>query len=212
MHQSLPEVCERRVKLFRRTRRKRQMTPFDESTLPATEPATVEEATSEGLMLAEYASRMKVKNAIIVRVLRRRETFEADDYIADATDALEHLAVEFDAAADRIAGEAASIANLRGSAAHAHDYRAGDSANLRHRETVLRALVMQLRLHHKDREYLLGLVEGARQDAWADIARAIEDALDRTTIVVDETYERQRARRMRLVAADLKNLAADLDN
>jgi len=184
------------------------MTPFDESTLPSAEPASVEEATSEGLMLAEYASRMKVKNAIIVGVLTRRESYDAEDYLEAATGALQHLATEFDAAADRISRELTAIESLRGSALHAHDYRAGDAANLRHREATLRSLVIELRDRHDDRTYILDLVEKARQDAWADIARAVEESLDRSTIVVDQSYERERARRMRQVARDLARMAA----
>jgi hypothetical protein len=184
------------------------MTPFDESTLPEHEAATVEESTAEGLMLAEYASRMRVKNAIIVGVLTRRETYSAADYLDDASGALEHLAAEFDGAAERIAGELRAIENLRGSALHAHDYRSGDSANLRHREAVLQSLVVALRTRRDDRDYLLELVEAARQDAWSDIARAVEESLDRSTIVVDESYLRERSRRMRQVARDLAKLAA----
>lgn len=184
------------------------MTPFDESALPEVQPASVEEATSEGLMLAEYASRMKVKNAIIVGVLTRPGRYDADDYLGAATDALDHLAVEFDGAADRISTELSAIENLRGSALHAHDYRSGDSANLRHREATLRAVVGELRTRLDDRDHLLKLVDRARQDAWADIARAIEESLDRTTFIVDESYESERARRMRQVARDLAKLSA----
>jgi hypothetical protein len=184
------------------------MTPFDESTLPAAQPASVEEATSEGLMLAEYACRMKVKNAIIVGVLTRRASYDAEDYLEPATGALEHLAAEFEAAADRISAELSAVENLRGSARHAHDYRSGDSANLRHREAMLRSLVLELRTRRDDRTYLLDLIEKARQDAWADIARAVEESLDRSAFVVDESYERERARRVRQVARDLARLSA----
>lgn len=185
------------------------MTPFDESTLPEHEAATVEESTAEAMMLAEYANRMKVKNAIIVGVLRRRETYDPGDYVADAADALEHLAAEFDDAAERIAGELRSIETLRGTAVHAHDYRVGDSANLRHREAVLRALVSELRTRRDDRAHLLELVEAARKDAWADIGREISETLDRSNIVVDANYEKNRDRRMREVSRDLARLAAN---
>ncbi|MEX1077738.1 MAG: hypothetical protein WED09_01340 [Homoserinimonas sp.] len=185
------------------------MTPFDESTLPRSAAASVEESTAEGLMLAEYASRMRVKNAIIVGVLTRRGSYASDDYIDDAAGALENLASEFDSAADRMEGELRAIENLRGSALHAHDYRSGDAANLRHREAVLHSVVDALRARRDDREYLLGMVEAARQDAWSDIARAVGESLDRSTIVVDEIYLRERARRMRQVSKDLARLAAD---
>lgn len=196
------------MKFFRRTRRRRKWTPFDESTLPEHEAATVEESTSEGLMLAEYASRMRVKNAIIVGVLTRRESYTAEDYVDDAALSLEHLAAEFDAAQERIAGELRAIETLRGSASHAHDYRLGDSANLNHRRAVLQALVEALRTRRDDRGHLLDLVEAARKDAWADIAREVGETLDRSNIIVDENYERDRARRMREVSRDLARLAA----
>ncbi len=195
------------MKFFRR-RRRRKWTPFDESALPEHEAATVEESTAEGLMLAEYANRMRVKNAIIVGVLTRRETYDADDYVGDAAEALEDLAAEFDAAADRIGVELRDIEHLRGSAEHAHDYRAGDSANLKHRQAVLLALVDILRGRRDDRAYLLELIEAARKDAWADIAREVSETLDRSNIVVDENYEKNRARRMREVSRDLARLAA----
>ena len=159
-------------------------------------------------MLAEYASRMRVKNAIIVGVLTRPDSYRAEDYVGDAADALEHLAAEFDAAQERIGGELRAIETLRGSASHAHDYRAGDSANLNHRRAVLQALVDILRGRRDDRAYLLELVEAARKDAWADIAREVSETLDRSNIVVDEAYEKNRARRMREVSRDLARLAA----
>src|SRR5690606_5579757 len=162
----------------------------------------------EGLMLAEYASRMRVKNTIIVRVLTRRESYTAEDYVDDAALSLEHLAAEFDAAQERIAGELRAIETLRGSASHAHDYRLGDSANLNHRRAVLQALVEALRTRRDDRGHLLDLVEAARKDAWADIAREVGETLDRSNIIVDENYERDRARRMREVSRDLARLAA----
>src|SRR5690606_21371103 len=114
----------------------------------------------------------------------------------------------FDAAAERIAGELRAIEHLRGTASHAHDYRARDAANLRHRQAVLEALVDALRARRDDRAHLLDLVETARQDAWADIAREVTETLDRSNIVVDENYEKNRARRMREVSRDLARLAA----
>src|SRR5690606_27101057 len=151
----------------------------------------------EGLMLAEYASRMRVKNAIIVGVLTRADSYSAEDYVGDAAAALEHLAAEFDAAQERIGGELRAIETLRGSAAHAHDYRLGDSANLNHRRAVLQALVEALRTRRDDRGHLLDLVEAARKDAWADIARGVGETRDRCTSIVDEHHARGRARRMR---------------
>jgi c-di-GMP-related signal transduction protein len=84
----------------------------------------------------------------------------------------------------------------------------GDSANLNPRRAVLVAVVEALRARRDDRGHLLDLVEAARKDAWDDIAREVGEALDRSNIVVDGNYERERARRMREVSRDLARLAA----
>lgn len=162
-------------------------------------------------MLADYANRMKVKNAIIVGVLSGGESYDTERYVPAATAALTGLADEFDQAADRIAEQIASIEELPGTATHAHDYRLRDRWNLRHREAVLRAVVAELRRRVDDDAQILDLVESARKDAWADISREVTDVLNRSFIKVDDDYERNRAKRMRLVSADLRNLLADME-
>lgn len=195
------------MKWFRRRRRLNRR-PFDDSEFPDPAPLSVEDAVSEGLMLAEYASRMRLKNRIIVGVLTRQDPFAADQYRGAARAALETLATESRQGGDRIADELRAAAELSGSARHAHDYRSSDADNLKHRETVLHTLAQTLHALRDDSEYLSSLIEGARQDAWSDISRAIEDVLDRSNIVVDAAYKRERAKRMRLlVSEDLAGLA-----
>jgi hypothetical protein len=162
-------------------------------------------------MLADYASRMKVKNTIIVGVLKGGGSYDPEQYVPAAADALGDLATEFAEAADRLDEQIHKLEQLPGTATHAHDYRQRDASNLRHRADVLRALVAELRDRSDDRTHLLELVERARKDAWLDVSKAVTDVLDRSFFVADDRYERDRAKRMRLVAADLKNLEADLD-
>lgn len=175
------------------------------------EPVTVEESTTEGLMLADYANRMRVKNAIIVGVLSGGGSYDPERYVVDATAALGGLADEFEQAAKHLAEQITLIDTVPGAATHAHDYRVRDRKNLRHREEVLHGLIAELRRRSEDRGHLLDLVESARVDAWADIARAVTDALDRSFLQVDANYDRDRDQRMRLVTADLRNLLADLE-
>ena len=63
------------MKWFRRTRRV-PMRPFDESELPPVAPPSRDDAVSEGLMLAEYSCRMRLKNRIIVGVLTLDRPFD----------------------------------------------------------------------------------------------------------------------------------------
>ena len=184
------------------------MRPFNESELPAVEPLSLDDAVSEGLMLAGYSCRMRLKNRIIIGVLTRPDSYDAKQYLDEARAALDILVDEFDLDVDRIGRKLRVAVSIPGRAKHAHDYRSVDADNLRLREAVSSAVAKALRQHRGDEEYLLGLIESARQDAWSDISRAIEEFLNRSTIVVDAAYGRERGKRMRrLVAEDLAQLA-----
>lgn len=186
------------------------MRPFDESELPPVAPLSLDDAVSEGLMLAEYSSRMRLKNRIIVGVLTRPGSYEARRYLDEARAAIEVLVDEFDLDVDRIDRKRRAAVSTPGRAKHAHDYRSIDADNLRLREDVSAAVAKALRSHRGDEQYLLGLVESARQDAWGEISRAIEELLDRSTIVVDKAYKRGRSERLRLlVTEDLAKLIAE---
>lgn len=198
------------MKLFRRLRRRKSrpgMTPFDASTLPKREPLTFEAAVSEGIMLAEYAARLRLRNAIIVGALADGAQYEARHYLVEARTGLSSLAAEAEAAARRIAEELAEAEALSGRAGHAHDYRAGDVKNLSRREAVSRGLAKRLREFRDDDDYLLALIERSRDEAWNDISRTLEENLRRADIRVDADYERDRdARMQQLVDEDLAAL------
>ena len=195
---------------FRRTRRVK-MKPFDESALPEAKPPSVEEATSDGLMLAEHAGRMTLKNIIIVGALGGRDPYDAAQYLDAAAGVLNQLAEEFKQDGTRVAQALRSIENRSGNATRAHDYQSADTENLRVRQAVLSSLVAHLRGRRDDRTYLLELIESARKDAWGDISRVMQDSLDRSVVVVDATYQRARRERMRLLGEDLVGLAAQRD-
>jgi hypothetical protein len=187
------------------------MKPFDESALPEPKAPSVEEATSDGLMLAEHAARMTLKNLIIVGALRGPGSYDATQYLEAAARVLEELAEEFEQDGERVDRALRSIENRSGSAARAHDYGSADSENLRVRRAVLRSLVEHLRGRRDDRAYLVDLIESARKDAWDDVSRVVQKRLDRSAIVVDATYELARPERMRLLGQDLARLAAQRD-
>jgi hypothetical protein len=191
---------------FRR-RRKVALKPFNESALPPREPLTLEDATEEGLMLADYANRMTVKNRIEVEVLGGDDTYAVDHYVDAAREAIEALAQESEAVADRIAEERRWSESLVGDAEHVHDYRSADRSNLEFRLSAALALADKLRERAHDGAYVEDLIERARGDAWREISAAIEGVLDRRNIPVDAEYKRERAGRMRkLITEDLEAL------
>lgn len=184
------------------------MRPFNEAELPPVPPVSLEDSVSEGLMLATYSSRMRLKNRIIVGVLTHDRRFDPEQYLAEARTSLSVLIDEFDLEAARVARQLRIVVSKPGKAAHAHDYRSADTENLQSREDISVAVTETLRKQRSDGGYLLDLIEIARTDAWDDIGRAVEDWLDRTNITVDADYKRQRKKRMRLLTEDLAALQA----
>jgi hypothetical protein len=188
---------------FRR-RRRFKMEPYDPDENPAREPVSVEEAAEEGLMLAQYASRMAVKNRVLMDGLGADVPFDVDRYSLVAAAELEKLARESEAAARRLHGIAADVTSVGGRSDHVHDYRSADVDNLDHREQLSLLVAGSLRRRAADEEYLATLVDEARQDAWRELAQSIEETLDRTTRIDpdDEEYRRDRSVRMALVVVD----------
>ncbi|NQX13592.1 hypothetical protein HQQ80_18340 [Microbacteriaceae bacterium VKM Ac-2855] len=161
-------------------------------------------------MLAEYASRMAVKNRILIEGLTGDAPFDPRRFTRTAGASLESLAVEQTMAAARIRETLVDATMASGRSAHIHDYRPADIDNLDHRERLSLAVAATLRYRAIDPDYLLSLVERAREDAWREVAQSIEDNLDRTPVIDDhdDDYQRDRSVRMALVIVeDLARLA-----
>lgn len=184
----------------------RRSRPFDKRDLPRVARATVAGALEEGRLLADYAVRLQLKNRIEVATLGEDRSFEPEAFTEVAALELRHLADEQDAVAERIESEALSL-SARHRPKHVHDYHAGDRRNLRHRARVARALAEDLRTQADDHAALLGLVERARQDAWRDIAHAIEAVID-IGVAPPKRPSAKRTRRIADFAEELAGLAA----
>lgn len=128
-------------------------------------------------MIAEYATRLALRNAITIRALRHGDPFQARHFLPEAGDVLRGLAAESSRAAARVAGDREWASHLDGPSEHVHDYRPVDDLNLRRREGLSRALASALLERADDESFLLELIERAREDAWFDIARSIEERL-----------------------------------
>lgn len=194
---------------IRRWRRKRtgaRFAPFDRAKLSEPEPLTFEESFAEGLLVAESAARMALKNRIIVMALRGEEPYDADRVAAAAREVLRELVQELDEVAEWSAHEREGAARREGRARHQHDYHDTDSLNLRLRERVNEAVAARLSELRGDPEYLAEFAERARDDAWQELAAVIEQRLAREwpEIEIDEDYRRERDERLREVSLDLE--------
>lgn len=191
--------------------------PFDASLLPEDHPGTLEHMISEGVMLAEYAGRMALKNHIVVGALTEPKPYTPERYRDPARAVLADLVRMAEASASLAEGQREAAAKRQGASQHEHDYRARDTANLRRREDVNAAVAAHLAAMRDDREYLARFIERAREDAWADVGEAITARLDQewpslpehpeADVVYDTAdSDRRRNRRMRRLRRDVARL------
>jgi hypothetical protein len=175
--------------------------PFDEDALTAPPAPTLEQSVDEGMLLAEYATRMALKNHIVVDTIQYGNDFEPARHTGEAARILRELAAEQGEAAGRIDEELDAATGLRGDATHPHDYRDVDIDNLTLRRSSAATLAERLRAKADSEEQLFALVERGRQDAWDDVGAAIEAGLDALSGVeaLRDDYEREKPARLKLL-------------
>lgn len=193
-----------------RRRRRFKLAPFDRSALPVVEPASFADMRDEGMLMAESAGRMRLKNRFIVDALRGDERYTEQRAAASAREVLLELVEEENKAAERIAAERETASQREGRSQHQHDYHRSDALNLRRREQVYSAVATELWSRRGDDEYVGAFAERARDAAWDEIALAIEQELDRRWPRYDEEpdYEDARPSRLAGFAGDLTRALA----
>ena len=179
-----------------------------EATGPIRTRRAVEEEADEGLLLAEYAVRMRLKNRIIVDTVRAEGAVDAEAWADEARLALGGLRVEAEASARRMEQEAGVARLTGGRAVHEHDYRALDTDNLDRRRRVYRLVARRLLAWENDADQVAALLDAARRDAQEEIDAALTRAVSGDPVgrVEDEARLRER---LRLIATvDLPALQA----
>src|ERR1700712_1882008 len=95
----------------------------DDLTGPVWTHRAIEDEADEGLLLAEYATRLRLKNRIIVDTVTAQGSVDPEAWADEVRLVLGGLRVEAEGSARRMEQET-SIARLtEGSAVHEHDYR-----------------------------------------------------------------------------------------
>lgn len=180
----------------------------DDLTGPIHTRRAIEDEATEGMLLAEYATRMRLKNRIIVDTVRAEGSVDPEPWADEVRLVLGSLRVEAELSARRMEQEEGLARLTDGSARHEHDYRALDADNLDRRRRVYRLVARRLLSWENDRAQVAALLDAARQDAHEEIHRALTRALtgDPVAHVEDESRLRER---MRLIATvDLPALEA----
>ena len=173
---------------------------------PDAESEVVARAADEGVLIARAASVVAVANRIIVRALRADEPFDLARTRMIAQHELYRIAEEQMLDAERME-EARDVAlRTEGKGTHQFDYRRGDAESLALRAAIYSRVAEQLIRLSADDAYVESVVDAARERAWSDVGSAVITRLGEK-VAVDADYERDRAKRMRLLAADLLGMS-----
>ncbi|MCU1473892.1 hypothetical protein [Amnibacterium sp.] len=170
--------------------------------------ASIEAEAEEGLLLAEYATRMRLKNRIIVDTMTSGGPVDLDAWVDEVRLSLGRLRLESEASARRMASERDAAATIGGVARHEHDYRQRDAENLERRRRVHLALSRRLIRWENDDAQVRSLLAAARDDAYREMRSAITATLARSAPRPAQDAEVLEERLRLLTAVDLPALAA----
>lgn len=134
---------------------------------------SVEAEADEGMLLLEFAMRMRLKNRVVVDILTSDGAVDPDAWARAARGVIRERRAEVEASERRVAREARASWLAPGRARHQHDYRFSDVLNLARRRRVYRLLARRLLAWERDPTQSAALLDGARRDAQDEIATAI---------------------------------------
>jgi hypothetical protein len=180
----------------------------DDLTGPIQVRRAVDEEAGEGLLLAEYATRMRLKNRIIVDTVTAQGSVDPEAWADEVRLSLGRLRIEAESSARRMEQEGSVAKVSEGSAVHEHDYRVSDTENLDRRRRVYRLVARRLLSWENDPAQVAALLEAARRDAQEEIDAALTRALSGDPVARVEDEGRLRERLRLIGAVDLPALEA----
>lgn len=169
------------------------------------------DVVAEGLYIASAATRLSLKNRMLVHILAEGEDFDVERYEAEAREALITLAEEAEADAARTERQRKRARGRHSESDGTHDYRSRDVRNLRRRQKQSLHVARELRARAEDPEELRKLILDARDVAWNEVAKNIDRTLriEAARPDLDPDYERMRVARMQaLRLVDLPKLTS----
>jgi hypothetical protein len=180
----------------------------DGATGPIATRRAVEAEAEEGLLLAEYAIRMRLKNRIIVDTVTAEGSVDPEAWADEVRLELGRLRLEAETSARRMAQEAETARRAEGSARHQHDYRATDADNLDRRRRVYGLVARRLLSWENDPGQVTALLDAARRDAQDEVDAALRRALSGDPVAQIDDEERLRERLDLIATVDLPALEA----
>ncbi|RLK52724.1 hypothetical protein C7474_0677 [Microbacterium telephonicum] len=167
------------------------------------------DVVAEGLYIASAATRLTLKNAILVHILAEGEDFDEERYVPEAREALLALAAEAEDDAERTERERKTARGRYSDSSGTHDYRSRDVRNLRRRNKQSLHVAKELRARAENDVELHKLIADARDAAWHEVAGNIDRVLriEAARPDLDPDYDRMRIARMQaLRLVDLPRL------
>ena len=156
------------------------------------------DVVAEGLYIASAATRLSLKNRMLMHVLAEGEDFDVERYVPEARQTLLELAAEAEADAARADRERKRARSRFTESDGTHDYRSRDVRNLRRRRKQSQHVARELRARADDPDEVRKLIIDARDAAWAEVAKNIDRTLriEAARPDLDPDYERMRGARM----------------
>lgn len=166
------------------------------------------DAIAEGVAIATAATRLAVKNHILVGTIAQGGVFDTDRYLQDARESLLAMAKESEDAAELVTTWRKRARGRHSDPSGTHDYRDRDVRNLRRRARQSTGVATRLRAMAEDDEKMRALVEEARAAAWADVRHNLDRRLRVEGMRPDQDPEYETMREARMQALRLVDLQA----
>lgn len=177
--------------------------------LPQRQLAPVADIVEQGLLVADVAVRMSVKNTIIMNALKRKVDYDEQEIVDMVRDSITELALERERDARHIEQMRKEIRKTGRSSWSDSEYGDGDNRTLRHRQEVYEGVAVELRARATDPEYLKITTARAREAAWHEIGDSLKERATHPYYSGGASEEYQAARDERielLISRDLTEL------
>jgi hypothetical protein len=166
------------------------------------------DAIAEGVSIATAATRLAVKNHILVGTIAQGGVFDTDRYVEDARESLLAMAKESEDAAALVTTLRKRARGRHSDSSGTHDYRDRDVRNLRRRARQSAGVAARLRAMAEDDGKLRALVEEARAGAWSDVRHNLDRRLRVEGMRPDQDPDYATMREARMQALRLVDLQA----
>lgn len=144
------------------------------SGIPKRDLAPAEDIAEQGVLVAEVALKLTVKNAIIMNALAKHEDYSQERVNDMVRDTLANLAEERVNDAEHLTEVMGEIRRHGRRTWGESSYGSGDSASIQHREIVYQLVAEELLKRVNDDSYVAEIAEHARAAAWLEIGDSLK--------------------------------------